>query len=147
MDRASGALSAELHYLFRQSALVRPAALRAGVDCGGGRNLPGLAARHRIVSLLADRTLLRRPVSVLHGLSWRAVPAASGAGTIDRLLPADCGRRGVRRIVRRRTGAAHFPRLLRTALGAVRVRRFVCPEFEPFSRPFLALARVRVDAG
>ncbi len=119
---AAGAVFVEFHHLFRQPALVCAPAVRRWRSPRRWAASAGRCSKARGLHPTAIKRLFRRAVHLLHGLSWRTLPAQARPAPSDRVLFDDRRGRRAGRTVRGRDRAVDFHRLLRIALGASALR-------------------------
>ena len=122
LGAAAGAVPVELHHLLRQSALVCAPAVHACAHGGLGRHLLGAVQGTGGFHSTAIEHLFRGAFRLLHGLSWRTLPAQARPAPSDRILLDDCRRRRAGRTVGGGHRATDFHRLLRIAMGAFGLR-------------------------
>src|SRR5665213_2135286 len=102
--------------MFRQPALVPAASFWTGAVCRAGRHLLGADPRDARLHPAANWHLLRRTFYLLHGVSWRIVPAETKSAPSYGVLSGHRRRRGAGVALCRGGGAADLHGVFRVAL-------------------------------
>src|SRR5439155_7825962 len=116
-------LPADVHPVFRQHTLVSPSDLPLHARRGAGRHgLDARGYRSHAPAAITDRRVLRRLVSRVHVLPWRALATQALAAVPDALLPDGVARRSDRLGSRRPRGAARPAGVFRAGARTRRLR-------------------------